>query len=769
MIEIAGTSGNDIISGTINAEVVWGGAGNDRINSGAGHDTIYGGLGNDILTGDAGDDRVYGEEGNDTVYGGGGNDTIEGASGNDVLVGDGGNDWISGGEGNDKLAGGTGNDTLVGGTGDDTLQGDSGDDVYIVRANEGRDTIIGGAGLDTVTLELTGSDVTAAFRAEVASYLEWVAARTTAEITSPAYTFASLGLTISAVEGMTFIVDGSNRSVASLLNTAPTAAASVQFEGLEDTLLTGSILASDAEGDALVYTIETAPTSGAVSIDARTGAFSFTPASNWSGVDSFQVRVADGAGAFFVQEVTVGVANVADVPLLSVSDAAAVSGTSVQGSAGNDVIRGDGLSASATAQLAIAAALADLDGSETLEIRIAGVPEGALLSAGTRDTDGTWVLAAADLADLEMTYQPAASVTLSVTAIARDGGSTATAVKALTITHTASVSSDVLSGGDGNDTIYGGGGNDTLSGSAGNDTVYGEAGDDLLVDGQGNDIYDGGVGFDVIDFSGRSTGVTLNLSTAKPTAALAETIRNIEGAIGTGYADKITGSLLDNLLDAGAGNDTIAGGAGNDTIIDGTGRDTIDGGSGNDRFLASGESDKFTGGSGYDTLDYSLATRAVSLDIGKSSVTGFSTDSFTSIESFVGSRFADSFLGSSRVDTIDARVGNDVIRGQGGADLLTGGAGADTFVWLAKDIVSGTKHLGTDRISDFEMGDKLDVRDITKSVKNGDYSSILSVADGVNGTLVSATIAGKSYGVALLEDVHGVTLGSLMADGAFIL
>ena len=53
--------------------------------------------------------------------------------------------------------------------------------------------------------------------------------------------------------------------------------------------------------------------------------------------------------------------------------------------------------------LGIAATLADIDGSETLTVTIAGVPEGATLSAGTDNDDGTWTLGAADLAGLTIT------------------------------------------------------------------------------------------------------------------------------------------------------------------------------------------------------------------------------------------------------------------------------------------------------------------------------------------------------------------------------
>ncbi|MBF0193522.1 MAG: hypothetical protein HQL71_03150, partial [Magnetococcales bacterium] len=80
--------------------------------------------------------------------------------------------------------------------------------------------------------------------------------------------------------------------------------------------------------------------------------------------------------------------------------------------------------------LDLSSGLTDTDGSESLSITIEGVPEGAELSAGTDNGDGTWTLDAGDLEGLTVT--PAENsdedFTLSVTATSTeaDGGDTAT-------------------------------------------------------------------------------------------------------------------------------------------------------------------------------------------------------------------------------------------------------------------------------------------------------------------------------------------------------
>ena len=64
-------------------------------------------------------------------------------------------------------------------------------------------------------------------------------------------------------------------------------------------VVTGSIVASDSDGNPLSYTVTTAPTSGAVSV-AVNGSFTYTPtpqarqAANANTVDHFTVTVSDG-------------------------------------------------------------------------------------------------------------------------------------------------------------------------------------------------------------------------------------------------------------------------------------------------------------------------------------------------------------------------------------------------------------------------------------------------------------------------------------------
>jgi hypothetical protein len=268
MATITGTTGNDVIVGTVDPDLIDGGLGNDRINGGAGNDTISGSEGNDTLTGDAGNDLLYGGDGNDGMYGGGNNDSLYGGNGADTMFGDGGDDLLDGGAGVNKLDGGSGNDVLV------------------VKAGEGTNTIVGNSGADTVRIDLVSSDLTPAVRADLAAFSSWLqanlanssaaqlAAQTT---TAPSFTLASLGITVSAVEALAVTLNGQAVPLAQVLNSAPTAAPQVAVTTSEDMPMSGKVVATDAEGDVLSYVVTQGPAHGALTLNASTGDYTYTP------------------------------------------------------------------------------------------------------------------------------------------------------------------------------------------------------------------------------------------------------------------------------------------------------------------------------------------------------------------------------------------------------------------------------------------------------------------------------------------------------------
>jgi len=79
-------------------------------------------------------------------------------------------------------------------------------------------------------------------------------------------------------------------------NTAPTASnGSVSTD--ENTAVSGTLSASDSDGDSLTFSIVSQPSNGSVSItNSSTGAFTYTPNSNYYGSDSFTFKATDSAG-----------------------------------------------------------------------------------------------------------------------------------------------------------------------------------------------------------------------------------------------------------------------------------------------------------------------------------------------------------------------------------------------------------------------------------------------------------------------------------------
>jgi VCBS repeat-containing protein len=183
------------------------------------------------------------------------------------------------------------------------------------------------------------------------------------------------------------------------------------------TITTPSVLANDtdADKDPLTAVLETKPTNGTLTLNLN-GTFTYTPAANFSGTDSFTYRANDGtANSSSVATVTIAVNAVADVPTLSVTPASGNQNTAIA--------------------LNINAALTDTDGSETLSLQIAGVPTSASLSAGTNLGGGLWQLTPDQLTNLTITPTTDGTFTLAVTATATEtsNNSTASAVANLSV------------------------------------------------------------------------------------------------------------------------------------------------------------------------------------------------------------------------------------------------------------------------------------------------------------------------------------------------
>ncbi len=310
---------------------------------------------------------------------------------------------------------------------------------------------------------------------------------------------------------------------------------------------------------------------------------------------------------------------------------------------------------------------------------------------------------------------------------------------------TGGTGNDVLTGNSLNNIINGGNGNNTITGAGGNDTLTGGTGADVFVfdtdNPLGRDVVNGGTGTDRLDFSGSSTGVTVNLGTTTIDQTVNSNLilrlsANLENITGGSGDDTLTGSTAANTLLGGDGNDTLNGGTGNDTLNGGAGNDrvvqtvnanqtltnTLATGTGNDT-LVSIEEVILTGGAGNNTFTVSGWTGTATIDgaggtadtivssndagfvltnalltrssggvfnltnVERATLTGGNGDNtldasaFTSgIVTLSGGNGNDTLSGGSQNDSLIGGNGNDILIGGAGNDALNGGAGTDRVI-----------------------------------------------------------------------------------------
>jgi hypothetical protein len=156
----------------------------------------------------------------------------------------------------------------------------------------------------------------------------------------------------------------------------------------------------------------------------------------------------------------------------------------------------------------------------------------------------------------------------------------------------------------------GGAGGDYILDGAGNDSLSGGPGGDVWTAGPGRDAFSGGDGDDSVDYTNRSTPVTIRLdgTAVSGEAGEGDTVgADVEGAFGGTAGDSIVGNGLGNRLIGGPGNDAIVGGAAEDRVEGQEGDDVID--------TRDGRFDSIDCGSGTDTLLADAGDTAVNCEI----------------------------------------------------------------------------------------------------------------------------------------------------------
>ena len=787
-------------SGTFNN--VSGSAFVDNIRGTTSIDTIYGG---------DSDDTIYGEDNDDFLYGGAGADTIYGGDGNDTILGGLGDDYIDGGDGTEYIdASATGNDMVVvlsnvagvgyiqdTGTGEiDTVDNienvdtGGGDDQFFISDSDDNTidagsettadvaTVTGGTGTINITRDATGvtvSDGTVG-----------------TGIGNDRYNDVELVNVSGSGSDDTFVVDDANANILD----GQGGNDSVDYSGI-GTAINVTIISNQATingagtGIDTLYNIENIETgagddffdiTGIVNygLNANTGADIFDFNTNVDG--SLALETSDGAHLDFQDYDTAIAINLGLTGVSQTVDA--------------------GLTINLTGTFT------SISGTDFAD-NISGTANVDTIYGGA-DNDRIW-----GGGDNDFLFGEAGDDTI-------DGGAGA----------------DTIDGGAGTDTIFGGDGNDIILGGLGDDYIDGgdgieyidasATGNDMVVvlsnvagvgyiqdtgtgeidtvdnienvdTGGGNDqFFISDSGDNTIDAGSETTADVATVTGGTGTINITRDATGVtvsDGTSGTGigndrYNDveliNVSGSgtddtfvvddANDNILDGGAGDDTISYSplstpitvtiVGNQASINaatGIGADTlynienIETGSGADFFDITGTVDYglnsnsgadifFFNGNVDGTLELGTTGAGTHLDFGSFTSAGINIDlssaisqsvtgsleivlngTFTSIS---GTTFVDNISGTTSADTIWAGAGADTINGGAGADFLYGEAGADTINGGAgNDFIRGGT--GADLIDGGSDTDTFDESDSTS-----DFTIIMDSSSGTSSSAV---------------------------------
>lgn len=353
--QLIGNGGGDTLTGLGGDDVLIGGEGNDILSGGLGDDDIDGGTGGDTLDGGDGHDMLNAGDGDDTLIGGLGDDWLIGGAGIDSLDGGAGLDKLIGGDGVDTLTGGAGDDELTGGTGNDILAGGTGADAYVFSLNSGVDTLTDD-NLDEniIVFDNTVSHEQLWFSQSVSNpndlIIQVVGGDTNITVQNwfldtsnpPIKTIHTLtgSIHFSFVQNMVDAMSGQGlpATVADIPQTALDAAATYFYQGenpapsADDAVLivdennepatTNSVNGQvanvlDLDDNLLVlglYSVQTQPGNGTVTINADTGAYTYTPDTFFEGTDTFQIGIEDADGSIGLSTVSVTVNPIATSP-----------------------------------------------------------------------------------------------------------------------------------------------------------------------------------------------------------------------------------------------------------------------------------------------------------------------------------------------------------------------------------------------------------------------------------------------------------------------
>ena len=620
--------------GLTDDDVILAGDSDDIVDAGLGNDIVYAGSGSDVIDGNVGDDTLYGESGDDTLCGGDGADTLIGGDGADML---------DGGDGDDRLIMGAG-DTTFGGAGDDVFTVDAsltGNTPITVTGGEtGEDLTDPTNGGDGDVLDLRGlGPVTVVYDTADPSYDP---ATGTGEAGTATYINAAnypVTITFSEIESVITdangVVDGTTG--ADDMDPGYTDADGDMIDGTDGL---DDVIDAGAGNDTVDAGLGNDTVDGGTGNDVLLGGAGDDTLLGGEGSD----QLWGGEGSDLLDG--------------GAGDDALVTGAgdTAFGGDGDDAFFIDGQSSGGTATIVGGEAGEDLsdptnggdgdyldlgwDGNavvtDAVDVTFSGDEAGAVTGLATDVTFSE--IEQIGTGDGNDTID--ASATTSGTNVYAGAGDDTLLGGSGDDTLDGGEGADSILAGDGSDTINGGDGDDLLDGGTGDDQLIGGLGNDTLIGGAGADSMDGGAGLDIVDYSGSSGAVNVDLSTNTFSGgdATGDVGYGIDGIIGSDFNDTLTGYDAEyltggpddftNIIDGGAGDDSIDGLLGSDTLIGGDGDDTIIGGGGDDTVTGDAGADLITGGTGDDVLTGGLDndTFVYAAGDGADTITDFGND-----------------------------------------------------------------------------------------------------------------------------------------------
>jgi Ca2+-binding RTX toxin-like protein len=596
-------------------------------------------------------------------------EVITGTPGSEALLGGDGSDSILAGPGNDTLTGGDGDDTLDGGPGDDTMDGGPGDDTYIVDSPQDVINDTGGVGGLGEFLNIVNAGVDFALQqANGVAGLQLVPG-------SPATTGSGNELDNQIVGNEL------DNTLAGQLGDD-----SVDGGDGDDTIEGGEgddTLTGGEGSDGLDGGVGNDSLNGGGGDDTLAGGDGGDTLDGGEGNDSLDGGVGDDAVNGSGGNDTLDGGDGGDT-----LDGGAGS-DSLNGGSGGDVLRGGGSNDT----------LDGGDGDDTLE---GGAGSDTLTGGAGTDT---------------VSYAGAG------------GGVT---VNLAAGTATGAAGNDTLSmienvaGSEFNDSLNGDASGNVLMGAGGNDTLDGGAGDDTLVGGPGNDTLIGGSGIDTVDYSGAPGSVSVNLGAGTATGAAGnDTLIGIENVIGSAFADLLIGSDEPNVIDGGAGDDTMQGGLSGDTYYVDSYGDVI-------QEVPNAAVGLALGGLAAaidDLADTVIAALSYSLE-SLAFVENLVLSALSEAGSATGNELDNVLTGNDLDNTLAGRAGNDTIEGGGGTDTAVfAGSGSMVAKAGAGYAVTGTD--GSDTVSGverLEFADRKVALDLELHAPGGNTVRIIGAA-----------------------------------------